>query len=309
MKMKKALIFGITGQDGSYLANHLIKKKYKVFGFSRKKNFKNLKKLNIFKLVKIYSYKKNINKILIKNFDEIYFLGGQSNVLKSFNNHDLTYSSQIQPIISVLEFIRNQKKKSKFLYASSSEIFGNFKSHLKKNEKSFKQPISPYGLSKLIGFEIIKSYREMFKLPVCSVIFFNHESPLRSKGYVVKKIIDYVKNSKKEKKLELGNINIKRDWGWGPEFIKACNKILSKNKIDDYIIASGKTTSLKEIIKKIFLIKNLNYKKYININNKKIRKFDISQNYADISKIKKKIKWKPRYNLDKIIYKMYNNEY
>ena len=164
MKFKKALIFGISGQDGPYLAKFLLKKRYQVSGISKLKRFKNLKKLGIFKKIKLFSYQ-DINYLLNKNFDEIYFFGGQSNVVKSFKHEDLTYKSQIEPLVIILEHIRNNKIKSKLLYASSSEIFGNNKI-MRKKENSYKQPISPYGLSKYIGFEVIKSYREMFGLPV-----------------------------------------------------------------------------------------------------------------------------------------------
>ena len=172
MKIKKALIFGISGQDGSYLANFLIKKRYQVDGVSKSFKYKNLKILKIQRKIKIFKYPKKIDSLLKKNYDEIYFLGGQSNVFKSFSDRELTYNSQIKPLIPILENIRMKKIKSKFLYASSSEIYGNYKNKKRKDENSFKQPVSPYGLSKLIGFEIIKSYREMFKIPVCSVIFF-----------------------------------------------------------------------------------------------------------------------------------------
>ena len=147
----------------------------------------------------------------------------------------------------------------------------------------------------------------MFSLPVCSVIFFNHESPLRSKGYVIKKIIDYIKN-KKIKKLKLGNIDVKRDWGWGPEFVEVCHKILTSKKIDDYVIATGKTLSLKKVIKEAFSLQNLNYKNFIILDKAKKRKFDINQNYSDIKKIRTKLNWRPKVNLNKIIYKMYHNE-
>ena len=308
MKIKKALIFGIICQDVSYLANFLIKKRYKVDGVSKSFKYKNLKLLKIQRKIKIFKYPKKMDSLLKKNYDEIYFLGGQSNVFKSFSDRELTYNSQIKPLIPILENIRMKKIKSKFLYASSSEIYGNYKNKKRKDENSFKQPVSPYGLSKLIGFEIIKSYREMFKIPVCSVIFFNHESPLRSKEYVIKKIIDYLKSNKR-KKLKLGNIDIKRDWGWGPEYVQACHKILTSKDIDDYVIAFGKTHSLKEVLKEAFLLKNLNYKKFVISDERKKRKFDINKNYADIKKIKSKLHWKPRVNLKKIIFKMYNYEY
>ena len=309
MKPKKALIFGITGQDGSYLAKYLLRKNYKVDGISKNFNKKNLIMLKIKEQIRIYNYNQNIIKLLKKNnYDEIYFFGGQSNVVKSFSTKKITYQTQVMPLVPVLEYLRLNKNKTKFLYACSSEIFGNFECKKRKNENSSKQPISPYGLSKLIGYEMIKSYRQMFGINVCSAIFFNHESPLRSKEYVVKKIIDYVKGDQK-KKLKLGNINVKRDWGWGPEFIELCHRILNSKHIDDYVIATGKTNSLKKILKEIFSIKNLDYREFVSINEKKKRKFDINENYANIQKVSSKLKWKPKFGLKQIVHKMYYNEY
>lgn len=313
---KKALIFGITGQDGSYLSSILLKKKYIVYGVRRKINNRNLIKLNIKKKIKFITIKKNnykkLNSILNKNFNEIYFLGGQSSVINSFKKENETYHSQVDSIKYILEYIKNQKfKKSKFLYAGSSEMFGNQKKK-KLNEDSLKIPQSPYGLSKLIGYEIIKSYREMFKLPVCTAILFNHESSLRKNNYVLKKISLKIKNinnnKNKNKKILLGNINIKRDWGWAPEYMQACYKILNSKKIDDYIIATGQTVSLKKIIKIIFKEKKLNMNKFIKITNKNKRKYEIFENYADIRKIKKNIKWRPGSNYLKVIHKLINNE-
>tara|TARA_Y100000590_G_C15530316_1_gene942894 strand:- start:149 stop:1090 length:942 start_codon:yes stop_codon:yes gene_type:complete len=310
---KKALIFGATGQDGSYLCKYLIKKNYIVHGICRKKNYINLKKLNLIKKINLHifsnSNKLKILKILRKNFDEIYFLSGQSSVKDSFKKENETYESQIKPLKIILNYIKMQKnKKSKFLYAGSSEMFGNVKGRIK--EQSIKKPISPYGLSKLIGYEIIKSYRQMYKLPICTVILFNHESPLRTQKYVFKKIIEGVKkiNSKKIKKLSFGNLKIKRDWGWAPEYMIGCNKILNSNKIDDYIIATGKTISLEKLVYLCFKKYNLNWKKYISIDKKKYRTHELSENYADITKIKKNINWKPNYKYKDIIEKLNSGE-
>ena len=255
MKRKKALIFGITGQDGSYLAKYLIKKNYRVTGIFRRKNFVNIKKLNLLKKIKLKLVKKTnkikIMKILKENFDEIYFVGCQSNVADSFNNENETYSSQIEPVKIILNHIMNQKtKKSKFLYAGSSEMYGNYNGKKKIKENDTKKPVSPYGFSKLIAYEIIKTYRQMYNLPVCTAILFNHESSLRTQKYVFKKLIENVKkiNQKKIKKISFGNVKIKRDWGWAPEYMIGCNKIINSNKIDDYIIATGKTVSLEKLI-------------------------------------------------------------
>jgi len=308
MKKKTALIFGINGQDGAYLAKRLIDKKYSVFGITRTKRYTNLRKLEIIKKIRLFNFSKfddvKIKKVLKKNFTEIYFLAGQSSVSNSFKKRLLTYESQISPLKNILDFIVYQKGiKSKFLYAGSSEIFGNSNYKNRINEKSLKKPLSPYGMSKLIGYEIIKSYRSIYKIPVCTAILFNHESPLRSKNFVFKKIIDSAKKIKLDRKfkLKVGNISIKRDWGWGPEYMVGCHKILNTKKIDDYIIATEKTVSLKQIIDFSFNKVNLNWKNHTIIDKKKFRKFEIDQNYSSTRKLKKNIKWFPKYKYKDVI--------
>lgn len=308
---KKALIFGITGQDGAILSSILLKKNYEVHGISRKKNFQNLDKLGIKE--KIYKHliknnnEKKIVSLLRNDFEEVYFLGGQSSVKESFFLVEETYDSQIKPVKIILNYIFNQKKKrTKFLYAASSEIFGQKKNKKKITEDDPKDPISPYALSKLISYEIIREYRNTYNLPVCSAILFNHESYLRDKNYVLKKIADVVKDirSNKKKKIKLGNINIKRDWGWSEDFMDACNLILSKNKIDDYIIATGKTTSLKKVLQISLKNEKKNWRNYIDIDKKLFREFDIRENYANISKVKKNLNWRPKHFIKDIIQKI-----
>lgn len=313
MKKKTALIFGITGQDGSYMSKLLLEKKYIVHGICRRKNYKNLHKLNLLKKVNLHLFpktnKQKILKLLNKNFDEIYFLGGQSSVIKSFHKETETYESQIDPLKTILDFITFQKnKKTKLLYAASCEIFGAINKKRKIKEESEKKPNSPYGLSKLIGYEIIKSYRTMYKLPICSAILFNHESLLRTDKFVFKKIIDSLDKIRKDerKKLDVGNIEVKRDWGWAPEYMNACYKILNSKKIDDYIIATGKTTSLKKLISLCFKYYNLDWKKYTIIDKKNFRNFETKENYADIQKIKKNINWEPTYYYMDVMKKLIN---
>lgn len=311
--IKKALIIGIYGQDGFYLSNLLLKKKnYKVYGVSRIKKIKTRAKTS--KKVKIFTLKKNndsrkLNKILNIGFDEIYFAGGQSSVKNSFSLQEYeTFESQIFPIQIILEYIRTKNKKTKFLYFCSSEIFGDHKKN-KIKESDKKKPLSPYGLAKLASFEIIKSYRKMFNLPVFSVIFFNHESSLRDKAYVIKKVILAVKKIKKKTdKIYLGNINVKRDWGWAPEYMLGCYKIMKNKNVDDYIIATGKTVALKKVIRMIFNLKKLDWNKYVRTNQKNIRIADIKENYADISKIKNELNWHPKVRINEIIKKIYNNK-
>ena len=308
---KKALIFGITGQDGSYMAKLLIEKNYSVHGICRKKNHKNLKALNLLTKVNLYIFPKlnelKIYQLLKKNFSEIYFLGGQSSVNDSFLKRVETYESQISPLKVILDYIVQQKgAKSKFLYAGSSEIYGNANYNKKLTEDDKKKPVSPYGLSKLIGYEIIKSYRTMFNIPVCTAILFNHESPLRPEKFVFKKIINSVEKVRKNNKvrLRMGNIEVKRDWGWGPEYMMGCHKILNSKKIDDYIIATGKTIALKKIIEECFKKYDLNWKKYTIIEKQKYRKFEIKENYSSIKKLKKNINWFPKNDYMSVIKKL-----
>ena len=308
---KKALIFGITEQDGSYMAKLLIEKNYSVYGICRKKNYKNLKALNLLTKVNLYILPKlnelKIYQLLKKNFNEIYFLGGQSSVIDSFLKRVETYESQISPLKVILDYIVQQKgAKSKFLYAGSSEIYGNANYNKKLTEDDKKKPVSPYGLSKLIGYEIIKSYRTMFNIPVCTAILFNHESPLRPEKFVFKKIINSVEKVRKNNKarLRMGNIEVKRDWGWGPEYMTGCHKILNSKKIDDYIIATGKTIALKKIIEECFKKYDLNWKKYTIIEKQKYRKFEIKENYSSIKKLKKNINWFPKNDYMSVIKKL-----
>ena len=301
MKKKTALIFGITGQDGAYMAQLLIKKKYIVHGISRGKNYKNLKILNLLSKIKLHIFPKmnelEIFNLLKKNFSEIYFLGGQSSVRESFSKRIETYDSQINPLKVILDYLVQQKgSKSKLLYAGSSEMYGNINYKKKIVEEDKKKPASPYGLSKFIGYEIIKSYRKMFQLPICTAILFNHESLLRSESFIFKKIVsgaDKILNNDRVR-LTVGNITVKRDWGWGPEYMVGCHKILKSKKIDDYIIATGKTVSLKKIIELCFKQYDLNWKKYTIVNKRKYRKFEIKENYSNTTKIKKNINWYPK---------------
>tara|TARA_B100000767_G_scaffold267113_1_gene285387 strand:- start:725 stop:1672 length:948 start_codon:yes stop_codon:yes gene_type:complete len=312
---KKALIFGITGQDGSYLAKYLVEKKYSVTGIYRRKKFVNLEKLDLLKKIKLQLLtkldNKKINRILSQNFNEIYFLSGQSSVTKSFTKSLETYKSQIEPLKSILDFIVKQKKnKTKFLYAGSAEIFGNINKKKRINEESKKKPVSPYGLSKLIGYEIVKSYRRMYKIPVCTAHFFNHESSLRPKEFIFKKIINSLNEIKKNKKnrLKVGNIDIKRDWGWAPDYMEACYKIMNSNQITDYIVATKKTVQLKKIIQLFFKNYNLNWKEYTIVNKNFFRNFEIQENYANPEKIKKNIKWKAKNDYFNVIKKLINKE-
>lgn len=314
MKKKNVLILGISGQDGSYLAHYLLQKKYRVIGISRKqKNIKNHLKLNIKNkiIIKNFNYidYKSLEKVIVTyKVDEIYFFAGQPKPNISNNKIIETLYSNVIPVYNIIDIIIKHNKKIKFFNSSSCEIFKATKKSL--NENSIKEPNSIYALSKLISFEMVKFFREKFSLKICSGILFHHESILREKDFILKKIISGVSEIKKNKMkyLTLGDINISRDWGWAPEYVRLMHLILNRNKIDDYIIATGKTTKLREILKKIFQYYAINLRGRIKYEKNLFRKFDSKIRKANIHKIKKDLKWIPKYNIDDVLFNLINKK-
>ena len=220
--------------------------------------------------------------------------------ISNINLLDTLYSNVI-PVYNIIDIIKKNNKKIRFFNSSSCEIFKDTKNLL--NEKSHKEPHSIYGLSKLISFELVKFFREKYGLKICSGIMFHHESPLRNKNFVIQKIIVSAKNIflKKQKKLELGNTNISRDWGWAPEYVKLMHRMNNHNKAEDLIIATGKAEKLKILIKKIFSHYGLNWKQFIRINKSLIRKNDSIVRKADNKKIRKKFSWTPNFDAKDVI--------
>ena len=318
MKNKSALIFGITGQDGSYLSKLLLSKNFKVFGTSRKlkkkyTNFEKLKlnnnKIKIFSLTKTSEDKitKIINKI---NCTHIFYLSGISSVAVSHIYRKKTLLVNTSGLVDILESCRKIKRKIKIYNASSSECYGD-QGKKKINELTKFKPSSPYALSKVINYHITKNYRDNLGMWIANGISFNHDSPLRPNNFVFKKIINGIKKikNKKIKYLELGNLNISRDWGWAPEHIKYIYKIIMKKNPSDYVIGTGTKTKLKVILKKIFKIQKLSLKKNLKINKKYFRPNDIISNCANIKKLKKNFNDYPNTNIDTIIEKFLKNSY
>ena len=315
---KKAIIFGVSGQDGSYLAKLLIDKKYSVLGVTRNtspQNLFRLSKLDILdkvKLIKGTAIDDNFLKKLFKqnnNISEIYYLAGYSSVINSFIFPKESLISNALGILNILHYVKNSKKKIKVFNAASGQFFGNFKNNL-YNESSRISPQSPYGVAKAAGYHYTKIYRESYNLFVCSGILFNHESPLRSKEFVTKKIIDISKKIKKENKinLNLGNIDIYRDWGWAPEYVEAMWLMLQQKKPVDLVLGTGKKYSIRDFVNEVFKLKKISLKRLkANQNNLK-RKNDIKAYRADIKLAKKNINWQPKVSFKKIVKKMINNE-
>ena len=324
---KTALITGVTGQDGSYLAQFLLGKKYRVIGTVRKKlnsktwRLKKLKIDNKIILEKMDLEKiEDINMIFYKyKINEVYNLASQSFVNTSFSTPIKTTNITALGVIRILETIKNINPKIKFYQASSSEMYGNTLSN-KQSEKTKFNPQSPYAISKLFGHYITKNYRNSYNLYAASGILFNHESPLRSNEFVTKKIISGLINiiNKKKKFIELGNIYSKRDWGYAKEYVVQMWKMLQLKKADDFVIATGKTHSIKELIDiatkylnlnvkwvgsglKLRLINNGNNQTIIKINKKFFRPADVNRTKGNIEKAVKILKWKPKITFKKLV--------
>ena len=318
MKRKKAIIFGISGQDGAYLSNFLLKKNYEVFGTTRNKSKKNLyrlQKLKILNKVKLIKCSfvsiKFVDSLLEKNknIQEIYYLAGEPSVIKSFTNPENSIKTNTVGILNILLSIKKIKKKIKVFNASSAQIFGNNKDDF-YNEFSKIAPSTPYAVSKASGYWLTKIFRENYSIYACSGILFNHESPLRSDEFVTKKIINVSKQIKKNNKVKLrmGNIDVYRDWGWAPEYVKAMWLMLQQKQPIDLIIGSGKKFSVRDFVNEVFKKMKIDKKNLITGTNKLIRKIDVQSYRANTALCKKKIKWETKITFKRIIHKMINDE-
>jgi GDPmannose 4,6-dehydratase len=317
MKKKIAFILGITGQDGSYMSNLLLKKNYLVYGYTRsltKKNLDNLKRVGTIDkiILKKYNEKKSFKNIIddINKIrpNEIYYFAGQSAVSKSFVSPISTYSSNISLLFKILDNLRiNKMSKIKFYNSCSTDIFGDSKK-IFKNEKDLFTPHSPYGNAKKFSFWLTKYYRETYQLNCKSGILSNHESPLRKDNFVSKILTNFLKNRKKNQKLKLGNTAVYRDWGWAPEFVEAIYKINNSKFKKDYVVGTGKITSLKYIIERFFYLSRVNMK-FIKINTKNLKRpNDIKKVGCNPKLIYKDLKWKSKINIDQIIQKLLLDE-
>jgi len=338
MKKKTALIFGITGQDGSYLAEFLLKKKYEVHGVKRKSS-----SLNTERVDHIYENEKNffhlhygdltdaisINRLinLIKP-DEIYNLAAQSHVAVSFVIPNYTANVDALGCLNILEAIKScgLLKKVKFYQAGTSEMFGKV-AEIPQTEKTPFYPRSPYGVSKVFSHWMTVNYRESYKMFACNGILFNHESPRRGETFVTRKIISALCKIKegKQKKLFLGNLNAKRDWGHARDYSFAMWKMLQQKKPNDYVIATGKQYSIKDFInmtaKKLKLkikwrgkgLKEKGYdsfgKPIIECDKNYFRPLDVNTLLGDARKARKELKWKPTININSLIEEMIESEY
>ncbi|HEY9865659.1 MAG TPA: GDP-mannose 4,6-dehydratase [Candidatus Obscuribacterales bacterium] len=308
--MKTALICGISGQDGTYLADLLLKQGYSVYGTSRDaqmSSFRNLTRLGIREKIKLESMSltdfRSVLQILTKvKPDEVYNLAGQSSVGLSFEQPVETLESIATGTLNLLEAIRFTEAKIKLYNASSSESFGDTKG-LPADENTPFRPRSPYAVAKATAFWEVANYREAYGLFACSGILFNHESPLRPERFVTQKIVKAAIDiaAGKQDKLYLGDISIQRDWGWAPEYVEAMYLMLQQQEPDDYVIATGETYSLAEFIESAFTCVGLNWQDYVKSDSNLLRPTDIAVGRGNPIKAEEKLGWKAQYKMPDVV--------
>jgi len=315
--MKNALIFGLTGQDGAYLSQFLLKKDYNVYGTFRRtshKCFERLEEMNTFNDVEtikadLSDHGSIVSAIKQSQPDEIYNLAAQSFVGASFQQPILTSDITGLGVLRILEAIKEHAPDTKFYQASSSEMFGNYSGI--KNEESPFIPRSPYGASKVFGHHITNHYREAYNIFTCCGILFNHESPLRGLEFVTRKITDTLARIKfkKTKKLSLGNIYSKRDWGYAGDYVEAMWMMLQQKSSDDYVIATGESHSVEEFLTLASEYAGLgDWHDFVEIDESMKRPTDIEDLVGDASKAKEKIGWISKTSFKELVKKMVDHD-
>ena len=311
---KTALITGITGQDGSYLAELLLAKGYTVYGLIRRASSFNTGRIDHLyqdphernpKLRLVYGDLNDASSLnlIIKTLkpDEIYNLGAQSHVKVSFEIPEYTAESAGVGTTRILEAIRDSGLKTKFYQASSSEMYGKVL-ETPQTERTPFYPRSPYGAAKVYAYWMTVNYREAYHMFACNGILFNHESPRRGETFVTRKITMAIARIKHglQNKLYLGNINAKRDWGYAGDYVEAMWLMLQRPKPDDYVIATGRTHSVKEFLQEAFEYAKLDWRKYVAIDKRYFRPTEVDSLQGDASKARRVLKWKPKVNFTKL---------
>jgi len=312
--MKKALITGITGQDGSYLAEFLLSKGYEVHGMIRRASTFNTSRIDhIYKDphlrgVKLHLHYGDLSDSgqltnLIYNIkpDEIYHLGAQSHVRVSFDIPEYTGDITGLGTTRILEAVRRSGIKTKYYQASSSEMFGD--APAPQNEDTPFRARSPYAAAKVYSYWMARNYREGYNMFACNGILFNHESPRRGETFVTRKITRGLARiiTGKDKKLYLGNLEAKRDWGYAPDYVEAMWMMLQQEKPEDYVIGTGETHSVKEFLEEVFNYAGLDWKEYVEIDPRYFRPTEVELLLADSSKAKRELGWSPRITFKELV--------
>uniref|UniRef100_A0A7V3J9I5 GDP-mannose 4,6-dehydratase n=1 Tax=candidate division CPR3 bacterium TaxID=2268181 RepID=A0A7V3J9I5_UNCC3 len=312
--MKRALITGVTGQDGSYLAEFLLAKGYEVHGLMRRASTFNTHRIDHIYIdphlqgARFFLHYGDLSDSgqltnLIYNIqpEEIYHLGAQSHVRVSFDTPEYTGDITGLGTTRLLESIRRSGIKTKLYQASSSEMFGS--APPPQNENTPFQPRSPYAAAKVYAYWMVRNYRDGYNLFACNGILFNHESPRRGETFVSRKISRAVANilAGKQKKLYLGNLKAKRDWGYAPEYVVCQWLMLQQDKPDDYVIGTGESHTVQEFVEEAFSYAGLDWKEYVEIDPKYFRPTEVDHLQADISKARKVLGWEPKVRFRELV--------
>ena len=300
---KKALLTGITGQDGSYLAELLLEKGYQVYGMVRRSSSANLQRLDgVIRNPRLHLVHGDLGDAssvnhLVKTLrpDEIYNLAAQSHVKISFDVPEYTADVTGVGALRLLEAIRESGIHTRFYQASSSELYGRVEKTPQKEDTPF-QPVSPYAVAKLFAYWTTVNYRDSYGIYACNGILFNHESPRRGENFVTRKITLAAARIKLglQKEIRLGNLDARRDWGFAKDYVEAMWKMLQQRKPEDFVIATGETHTVREFLEETFGYLGLDYKKYVHIDKSYLRPIEVNLLRGDYSKAKKKLGWKPR---------------
>lgn len=312
---KSALITGITGQDGSHLAEFLLARGYEVHGLVRRSSTFNRGRIE-------HLYKDHGNKgrlklhygdmtdlaslvsVLKKSTPhEIYNLAAQSHVAVSFDTPIYTGEVDAIGVLNLLEAVRTMGLKTKIYQASTSELFSGDPKETPQNEKTPFNPRSPYGAAKLYAITLTRMYRDLYGMFICNGILFNHEGPRRGENFVTRKITLGIRDIllKEKKYIGLGNLEAKRDWGYAPDYVEGMWKILQQKKPDDYVLATGETHSIREFLEEAFSLVGLDYRKYVKFDKGHLRKNEVWELRGDASKAKKILGWKPKVRFKELV--------
>ena len=316
--MKKALITGITGQDGSYLARLLLDKGYEVIGLKRRTSLINTARVDEIydnDRFKLFYYDlgdaSSIWNLLYKNKpDEIYNLAAQSHVRVSFDVPEFTVDGIAMGSLRILNAMKTVCPEARFYQASSSEMYGD-NPNVPFDEHSSLMPASPYACAKVFAHNLVRNYRESYNLHASSGILFNHESPMRGETFVTRKITLAAARIKLglQEKLFLGNLDAKRDWGYAGDYVRAMWMMLQQDNPDDYVISTGETHSVKEFLECVFSFAGLNPDKYVEIDERLFRPHEVPLLLGDSAKAKKVLNWKPEIKFANLCKMMYDADY
>ena len=315
--MKLALITGVTGQDGSYLADFLLSKDYKVIGVKRRTSTICTSRINhlfnhknfILEYGNLFDPLNLVNLINKYKPDELYHLAAQSHVRVSFDVPEETVSNIVLGSMRIFDICRNISPKTKIYQASSSEMYGD-NTNAPQNEETVMSPASPYACAKLFSHNLARNYRESYNQFIASGILFNHESPRRGETFVTRKITRAAARIKLglQDKLYLGNLDAKRDWGFAGDFVEAMWLMLQQDKADDFVIATGETHTVREFLNETFKLAGLSVSKHVEIDERLFRPHEVPLLLGDASKAKKVLNWEPKTKFKDLVRLMYNSD-